>query len=111
MLGADPAAPAAAPAAGSAERAAGEAQAAQSAAAVKGTSDDVRLTVQAASAAKAERVLKSVGARYTASRAGGEVRYLIANPAAKAGDEYPAARELAQGLRRAKVGVVALKAG
>ncbi len=111
VLGADPAAPAAAPAAGSAERAAGEAQAAQSAAAVKGTSDDVRLTVQAASAAKAERVLKSVGARYTASRAGGEVRYLIANPAAKAGDEYPAARELAQGLRRAKVGVVALKAG
>ena len=111
IVGSDPAAPAAAPAAGSAERAAGESQAAQSAAAVKGTSDDVRLTVQAAGAAKAERVLRSVGARFTASRGGGEVRYVIANPSAKTGDEYPAARELGLGLRRAKVGVIALKVG
>jgi hypothetical protein len=59
----------------------------------------LRLTVAAAGAAEAERLLRGYGARFETRRAGGQVRFLVANPRGLAADEHPFATDLARRLR------------
>ncbi|HEV3464615.1 MAG TPA: M14 family zinc carboxypeptidase [Actinomycetota bacterium] len=59
----------------------------------------LRVTVAASGAAETERLLRGYGARYETRRAGGQVRFLVANPRGLTADEHPFATRLAQRLR------------
>ncbi|HEV2870171.1 MAG TPA: hypothetical protein VG409_02020, partial [Actinomycetota bacterium] len=59
----------------------------------------IRLTVAAAGAAEADRLLRGYGARFETRRSGGQVRILVANPRGLAADEHPFATDLARRLR------------
>jgi hypothetical protein len=65
----------------------------------------IRLTVAASGAAEAERLLRGFGARFETRRAGGQVRFLVANPRGLAADEHPFAADLARRLRAANLPV------
>jgi hypothetical protein len=59
----------------------------------------LRVTVAAAGAADTERLLRGYGARFETHRAGGQVRFVVANPRGLAADEHPFATDLARRLR------------
>jgi Zinc carboxypeptidase len=59
----------------------------------------IRVTVAASGAAATERLLRGYGARFEAHRAGGQVRFLVANPRGLAADEHPFAADLARRLQ------------
>jgi hypothetical protein len=59
----------------------------------------IRVTVTAAGAAATERLLRGYGASFEVRRAGGQVRFLVANPRGLAADEHPFAADLARRLR------------
>ncbi len=65
----------------------------------------IRLTVAAAGAAGAERLLRGYGARFETRRAGGQVHFLVANPRGLGLDEHPFAADLARRLRAADLPV------
>jgi hypothetical protein len=94
-------APAAVAAAGVAERAAEVAVARAAAGRLSDLDRPIRLTVAAAGAAGAERLLRGYGARFETRRAGDQVHYLVANPRGFGLDEHPFAADLARRLRAA----------
>jgi hypothetical protein len=95
-----PAPEAAAPTRAEAAARAGEVAAAKAAAGrLSDLERPLRLTVAAAGAAEAERLLRGYGARFETRRAGGQVRFLVANPRGLAADEHPFATDLARRLR------------
>jgi hypothetical protein len=98
-------APEATAATGAAERAAGVAAAQAASGRLSGLDRPIRVTVAAAGAAGAERLLRGYGARFETRRAGGQVHYLVANPRGLGLDEHPFAADLARRLRAADLPV------
>jgi hypothetical protein len=94
-------APEAVTAAGAAERAAARAAAGR----LSDLDRPIRVTVAAAGAAAAERLLRGFGARFETRRSGGQVHYLVANPRGLGLDEHPFAADLARRLRAADLPV------
>jgi hypothetical protein len=94
-----PAPEAAAPTADAAARAGQVATARAAAGRLSTLERPLRLTVAAAGAAEAERLLRGYGARFETRRAGGQVRFVVANPRGLAADEHPFATDLARRLR------------
>jgi hypothetical protein len=87
-----------APAADQAARARSVAAARAAAAKLSDLDRPIRVTVAASGAAATERLLRGYGARFEARRAGGQVRFLVANPRGLAADEHPFAADLARRL-------------
>jgi Zinc carboxypeptidase len=88
-----------------AERAAEVAAAQAAAGRLSDLDRPIRLTVAAAGAAGAERLLRGYGARFETRRAGGQVHFLVANPRGLGLDEHPFAADLARRLRAADLPV------
>jgi hypothetical protein len=65
----------------------------------------LRITVGASGVAETERLLRGYGARFEVRRAGGQVRFLVANPGGLGIDEHPFAADLARHLRAANLPV------
>ncbi|TDD82584.1 carboxypeptidase [Actinomadura darangshiensis] len=84
------------------------AKAAQQAAALPSYESPIRVSVKTAEAAKAASVLRSVGATWTETRAGGVVHYVIDNPEGLPVDHHPFAATLPSRLRKAGVTPVAV---
>jgi hypothetical protein len=87
-----------APAADRAARARSVAAARAAAARLSDLDRPIRVTVASSGAAATERLLRGYGARFEAHRAGGQVRFLVANPRGLAADEHPFAADLARRL-------------
>jgi Zinc carboxypeptidase len=90
---------------GAADRAAEVAEARAAAGRLSDLHRPIRLTVAAAGAAGAERLLRGFGARFETRRAGGQVHYRIANPRGLGLDEHPFAADLARRLHAADLPV------
>ncbi len=99
ILGPDPAA-AAAPQ--------GTAKAVREAAELPSYESPIRVSVKAADAAKAASVLRSLGAAWAESRAGGTVQYVIDNPRGLPVDHHPFAGRLPSLIRAAGIAPVAV---
>ncbi|TDC85227.1 M14 family zinc carboxypeptidase [Actinomadura sp. 7K507] len=91
-----------------APRASATAKAAREAARLPSPESPIRVSVKRAEAAEAASVLRSVGAKWSESRSGGVVHYVVDNPRGLPTDHHPFAARLPSLIRRAGITPVAV---
>jgi len=68
----------------------------------------IRVSVKTADAAKAADVLRSLGAKWTETRSGGVVHYVIDNPSGLSADHHPFAGRIPSLIRKAGITPIAV---